>query len=150
MLTDLVCVSGVSLHAITHLMHTNPDVSQLAHLGAETTTFLDHHAGHGRADLSAIQNLQAGSGWIAEHAFATGQQSWDAKRILVAPTDFGTAMSKMQAAKQLPTSAAGCASELPMSVAGNSSAIPSAVKVNLNRPCRESTNNTTSGTCICN
>ena len=70
MLTDIVCLSGtcqvsLSLHATTHLMHTNPDVPQLAHPGAKTTTPLGHHAGHGRADLSAIQNLQADSGWTA-------------------------------------------------------------------------------------
>ena len=90
-------------------MHTNADVLQLAHLGDQTTTFFKHHAGHGRTDLSGIQNLQAGSGWTAEHAFATGQESWEAKCILVAPTAFRTAMSKMQAANQLPIPAADSA-----------------------------------------
>jgi hypothetical protein len=117
MLTDIVCLSGVSLHSTTHLLHTNAGVLQLAHLGDQTTTFFKHHAGHGRTDLSGIQNLQAGSGWTAEHAFATGQESWEAKCILVAPTAFRTAMSKMQAANQLPMPAADSAdsaSELPM------------------------------------
>ena len=109
MLTDIVCLSGVSLHSTTHLLHTNAGVLQLAHLGDQTTTFFKHHAGHGRTDLSGIQNLQAGSGWIAEHAFATGQESWEAKCILVAPTAFRTAMSKMQAANQLPIPAADSA-----------------------------------------
>ena len=90
-------------------MHTNPDVPQLAHLGAETTTFLADHVGHGMTDLSAIQNLTE-SGWVAGHAFSTGQQSWDAKCIRVAPTAFRTAMSKMQAVKQLPMPAAGSGS----------------------------------------
>jgi hypothetical protein len=109
MLTDIVCLSGVSLHSTTHLLHTNAGVLQLAHLGDQTTTFFKHHAGHGRTDLSGIQNLQAGSGWTAEHAFATGQESWEAKCILVAPTAFRTAMSKMQAANQLPIPAADSA-----------------------------------------
>ena len=120
MLTDIVCLSGVSLHSTTHLLHTNADVLQLAHLGDQTTTFFKHHAGHGRTDLSGIQNLQAGSGWTAEHAFATGQGSWEAKCILVAPTAFRTAMSKMQAANQLPIPAADSAdsaSELLMRAA---------------------------------
>jgi hypothetical protein len=108
-------------------MHTNPDVPQLAHLGTESTTFLKHHAGHGRTDLSGIQNLQAESGWTAEHAFATGQESWEAKCILVAPTAFRTAMSKMQAANQLPMPAADSAdsaSELPMPMPAADSANP--------------------------
>ena len=109
MLTDIVCLSGVSLHPTTHLLHTNAGVLQLAHLGDQTTTFFKHHAGHGRTDLSGIQNLQAGSGWTAENAFATGQESWEAKCILVAPTAFRTAMSKMQAANQLPIPAADSA-----------------------------------------
>ena len=126
MLTDIVCLSGVSLHSTTHLLHTNADVLQLAHLGNQTTTFFKYHAGHGRADLSGIQNLQAGSGWTAEHAFATGQESWEAKCILVAPTAFRTAMSKMQAANQLPMPAADSAdsaSGLPMLAAGNPSQV---------------------------
>ena len=53
-----------------------------------------------------MQNL-AGSGWIAKHAFATGQQLWGAKCILVAPTAFRTAMPKMQEANQLPMPAGG-------------------------------------------
>ena len=117
MLTDIVCLSGVSLHATTHLMHTNPDVPQLAHLGTKTITFLKHHAGHGRTDLSAIQNLPAESGWTAEHAFATGQEPWQAKCILVAPTAFRTAMSKMQTTNQLQMPAddiADSANEPPM------------------------------------
>jgi hypothetical protein len=131
MLTDIVCLSGVSLHSTTHLLHTNADVLQLAHLGDQTTTFFRHHAGHGRADLSGIPNLQAGSGWTAEHAFATGQESWEAKCILVAPTAFRTAMSKMQAANQLPIPAADSAdseNELLMPAADNPS------QVNLNPP----------------
>ena len=116
MLTDIVCLPGVFLHATPHLMHTNPDVPhvQLAHLGAEIFTFLEHHAGHGRADLSAIKNLPTGPGWVAEHAFATGQQLWDAKCLLAAPTAFRTAMSKMQVANQLPMPAADSAVPVPM------------------------------------
>ena len=131
MLTDIVCLSGVSLHSTTHLLHTNAGVLQLAHLGDQTTTFFKHHAGHGRTDLSGIPNLQAGSGWTAENAFATGQESWEAKCILVAPTAFRTAMSKMQAANQLPIPAADSAdsaNELPMPAADNPS------QVNLNPP----------------
>jgi hypothetical protein len=117
MLTDIVCLSGVSLDSTTHLMHINPNVPQLAHLGTKSTTFLKHHAGHGRTDLSAIQNLPAESGWTAEHAFATGQEPWEAKCILVAPTAFRTAMSKMQTTNQLQMPAddiADSANEPPM------------------------------------
>ena len=130
-------------------MHTNPDVPQLAHLGTETTTFLKHHAGHGRTDLSAIQNLQAESGWTAEHAFATGQESWEAKCILVAPTAFRTAMSKMQAANQLPMPAADSAdsaSELPMPAAAIA-ATTTAWYTHHSSPA--SSSNTTTATCSC-
>lgn len=75
----------------------------MAHLGTKQTTFFKHHAGYGRAELiDGITNLPTGSGWAAEHAFATDQQAWDAASLLIAPTAFRTTMSKMQAANQLP------------------------------------------------
>ena len=115
---DRHCLLVRCLSALNHA--PNAHQSQCATAGApryQTTTFLKHHAGHGRTDLSAIQNLPAESGWTAEHAFATGQESWEAKCILVAPTAFRTAMSKMQATNQLPMPAddsADSANGLPM------------------------------------
>ena len=101
MLTGIACLPGVSLDAATRLMHTNPDVPPLAHLGTQTTTFFRHGSGHGRVDLTTIKNLD-GCGWVANHAFAMRQQPWDAMSLLVAPTAFSTAMSHMQVANQLP------------------------------------------------
>ena len=101
-------MSGVSLDAATHLLHTNPDARPLAHLGDATTTFLGQHAGHGQADLTGLEHLPNPPGWFAQCAFA--KPRWDADCLLVVPTAFRTAMSKMAVSNQLPMPVADGAS----------------------------------------